>query len=79
MCAHSFSGVQLFVAPQTEVCQVPLSMGFFRKEYWSRLPLPTSGDLPDPGAKPVSPASSAPQMDSLSAEPLGKPWFNMNK
>ena len=54
-------------------------MGVFRQEYWSGLPLPISGDLPDPGTKPVSPVPSALQVDSLSAEPLGKPWFNMNK
>ena len=34
--------------------QVPLSMGFFRQEYWSGLPFPPPGDLPDPGIQPVS-------------------------
>ena len=37
----------------------PLSMGFHRQEYWSGLPVPSSGDLPDPGVKPVSLASQA--------------------
>ena len=36
--------------------QAPLSMGFPRQEYWSRLPLPSPGDLPDPGIEPTSPA-----------------------
>ena len=46
LCAHLLSLVQLFV---TVAHQVPLSMGFSRQEYWSRLPFPTLGDLPDPG------------------------------
>ena len=36
--------------------QAPLSMGFSKQEYWSRLPFPPPGDLPHPGIKPVSPA-----------------------
>ena len=36
--------------------KAPLSMGFPRQEYWSRLSFPTTGDLPDPGIEPVSPA-----------------------
>ena len=39
--------------------QVPLSMGFSWEEYWSGLPFPPLGDLPDPGIKPVSPVSLA--------------------
>ena len=39
-----------------------MSMGFFRQEYWSRLPFPSSGDLPDPGTRPTAPALQA---DSL--------------
>ena len=49
-----FSRVWLFVAPWTVGCQAPLSMGFSRWEYWSGLPRPSSGDLPDPGIKPTS-------------------------
>ena len=49
-----FSHVQLFVAPRTVACQALLSMGFSRQEYWSGLPCPPPGDLPDPGIKPVS-------------------------
>ena len=52
----SVSHVQLFVTPWTIACQAPLSMGFLRQEYWSGLPLPTPGGLPDPRIKPVSPA-----------------------
>ena len=47
-----------------------LSMGFFRQEYWSGLPFPSQGDLPDPGIKPTSLAL---QVDSLPTEPLAKP------
>ena len=42
--------------PRTVTCQAPLSMGFSRQEYRSGLPFPSSGDLPDPGIEPVSPA-----------------------
>ena len=50
--------------------QVPLSMGFSRSEYWSRLPFPSPGDLCDPGIKPRSPALQA---DSLPSETPRKP------
>ena len=49
--------------------QAPLSMEFSRQEYWSGLPFPTPGDLPDPGIEPGSPALQA---DSLLSEP---PWW----
>ena len=42
------------MTPWTVARQAPLSMGFSRQEYWSGLPFPPSGDLPDPGIKPVS-------------------------
>ena len=45
--------------------QAPLSMGFPRQEYWSGLPFPSPGDLPNPGTEPGSPALQA---DSLPAE-----------
>ena len=44
--------------------QAPLSMGFSRKEYWSGLPFPSPGDLPDPGIKPGSPAMQADTLPS---------------
>ena len=46
-----------FVTPWTVAHQAPLSMGFSRQEYWSGLPFPSPGDLPDPGIEPESPAS----------------------
>ena len=52
----SLSRVQLFVTPRTVAHQAPLSMKFSRQEYWSRLPCPSPGDLPDPGIKLWSPA-----------------------
>ena len=45
-----------FVTPWTVAHQAPLSMGFPRQEYWSGLPFPPPGDLPDPGIEPGSPA-----------------------
>ena len=56
------SCVQLFAAPWTVACQAPLLIGFFRQEYWSRLPCPPPGDLPNPGIEPRSPTL---QVDSL--------------
>ena len=44
------------VIPWTVACQAPLSMGFSRQEYWSRLTFLSPGDIPDPGIKPMSPA-----------------------
>ena len=57
-----FSHVQLFVTPWTIAHQAPLSMGFSRQEYWSGLPFPPPGGLPNPGIEPRSPALQA---DSL--------------
>ena len=51
--------VQLFVTLRTIAHQTPLSMGFSRKEYWSGLPYPPPGDLPNPGIKPTSLMSPA--------------------
>ena len=50
------SHVPLFAIPWTVDCQVPLSIEFSRQEYWSVLPFPTPGDLPNPESKPTSPA-----------------------
>ena len=69
------SPVQLFATPWTVACQTPLSLGFSKQEFWSVLPFPSPWDLPNPGMKPGSPASSALQVDSLLAEPLGSPLF----
>ena len=51
--------------PWTVACQAPLSMGFSRQEYWSGLPFPSPGDLPNPEIKPRFPALQA---DDLPAE-----------
>ena len=67
---QSLSCVQLFVAPWTVVYQSPRSMGLPRQEYWSDLPFPSPGDLPDPGTEPMS---SAWQVDSLTLSHLGSP------
>ena len=49
-----FSRVQLFETLWTVAPQAPLSLGFSRQEYWSGLPCPPPGDLPDPGVEPAS-------------------------
>ena len=51
--------------PQTVAREAPLSMGFFRQEYWSGLPFPSPRGLPDREIKPASPFSPALQVDSL--------------
>ena len=60
-----FSCVRLCATLWTVACQVPLSMGFSRQEYWSGLPYPPPGNLPNPGIEPMSPVSPALQADSL--------------
>ena len=59
-----------FVTLWTVACQVPQSMEFPRQEYWSGLPFPSPGDLPNSGIRPMSPAL---QVDSLLTEPREKP------
>ena len=54
-----FIHVQLFVTLWTVAHQAPLSKGFSRQEYWSGLPCPPPGDLPDPGTEPKSPMPPA--------------------
>ena len=63
------SRVRLFVTPLTVAYKAPPFMGFSRQEYWSGLPFPSPGDLPDPGIEPRSPAF---QGDALTSEPPGK-------
>ena len=60
------NSIQLFATQLTVAFQTPLSMGFSRQEYWSRLPFPSPGDLPDPEIKSSSPVLQA---DSLPTEP----------
>ena len=65
----SLSRVRLFATPWTVAHQAPPSMGFSRQEYWSGLPFPSPGDLPNPGIEPRSPTLQA---DALTSEPPGK-------
>ena len=65
------------VTPWTVACQAPQSMRFPRQEYWSGLPFPSPGDLPDPGIKPVSPASPALAGGFFTTEPLGSPFVTI--
>ena len=72
-----FSCVQLFVTPWTIALQDPLSMEFSRQEYWSGLPFPSPGDLPNPGIKLKSPVSPALQADFLLSEPPDETLFSL--
>ena len=63
-----FNHVWVFATLWTVARQAPLSMGFSRQEYWSGLPCPPPGDLPNPGIQPVTPAGRF-----FTAEPPGKP------
>ena len=56
VCAQSLSGVWLHVTPWTVACQAPLTVRFFRQEYWSGLPHSPPGNLPNPGTELSSPA-----------------------
>ena len=73
---HMLNYVQLFATPWTVACQAPLFMGFYRQEYWSGLPFPTPGDLPDPGIEPTSPVSPALVVGFFTTEPPGKPHLD---
>ena len=59
MCAKLLQLCPTLCLLWTVACQAPLSMGFSRQEYWSGLPCPPSGDLPDPGIEPSSLMSPA--------------------
>ena len=69
MKVKSLSRVRLFATLWTVAYQAPLTVGFSRQEYWSGLPFPSPGDLPNPGIEPGSPALQA---DALPSEPPGK-------
>ena len=70
------SHVRLFATPWTVAYQVPTTMGFSRQEYWSGLPFPSPGDLPDPGIEPRSPTLQA---DSSPSEPPGKEGYDKSR
>ena len=73
VCALVTQSCVTFVTPWTVAHQDPLSMGFFKQEYWTRLPSLSPGDLPDPEIEPVSPAL---QVDSLPLCHLGSKIIN---
>ena len=70
MHSQSIQSCTTFLTPWIVAHWAPLFMGLSQQEYWSGLPYPPPGDLFNPGIKPASPAL---QVDSLPAEPLGKP------
>ena len=72
MKVKSLSPVRFFATPWTVAHQALLSMEFSRQEYWSGMPFPSPGDLPNPGIEPGSPALQA---DALPSEPPGKPIY----
>ena len=79
MCEYMLSCVWLFETLFTVALQAPLSLGFCRQEYWSGLPFPPPGDLPDPGVESTSPTW---QVDSLPLSHQGNLilwWFAANK
>ena len=69
MLSHAW----LFAAPWTVACQALLSIEISRQDYWSKLPFPTQGDLPDPGIKLSLLHLLHWQVDSLPLVPPGKP------
>ena len=72
VCVLNPSVVSNSATPWAVALQVSPSMEFSRQEHWNGLPFPPSGDLPNPGIEPGSPEL---QVDSLSPEPPGKPFF----
>ena len=70
LLCQSSSCAQLFATSWAAACQAPPSMGFSKQEYWSGLPFPSLGDLPNPGMESRSPTWQA---DSLPFEP--SQWF----
>ena len=75
---HSVVSSWLSATPWTVACQALLSVGLCRQGYWSGLPPPLSGHLPDPGARPMSPASPALAGGCFATVPPGKPpWYSL--
>ena len=73
VCAQSPDRVLLFTTPWTVAGQAPLSLEFSRQEYWSGLPFPTLGDLPNPGTETARLASPALAGGFFTTEAPGKP------
>ena len=68
--------VQLFATPWTVACQAPLSMEFSRQEYWSGLPCPSPGDLPNPGIESRSPTLLAYSLPTALSPKLAKASYH---
>ena len=78
MCAcmlNHFSRVRLLVTPQSVVCQVPLSIGFSRQEYWRGLQCPPQGNLPDPEIESKVLTFPDLEVGSLPLAPPGKTYY----
>ena len=75
MCVCTVAQSCLFETLWTIAHQPPLSMGLFRREYWSGLPFPSPAVLPDPRIKPTPFLSAASQADSLPTEL----WYRISK
>ena len=73
MCVQSLSCVRLFATPWIVAHQAPLFMRFFRQQYWTGLPFPSTEDLPDPGIEPGSLVFSALAGGVFTTEPCEKP------
>ena len=77
ICIYTFNAVcvlshSVMFDSWTVALQVPPSVGFSKQEYWSGLPFPSPGDLPNPGIEPMSPAF---QVDSLPLSHRGRPYI----
>ena len=72
LCTQLLSCVQFLVTPWTVVCQAPLSMKFFKQEYWSELPFPLPGNPPKPGIETSSPMSPGLAGGFFTTAPTGK-------
>ena len=75
--AYVLSHVWPFATPCTVPYQAPLSMGFWRQEYWSGMPFPPPGNLPNPEIKPGSPATPALAVNAFTTEPPGNPHIHI--
>ena len=75
VCPQSLSCVQIFATPGAVAHQAPRSMGFSRQEYWSGLPFPSPGELPNPGIEPGSPVLQANFLPSEPLAPLPRKRF----
>ena len=78
MSMRVLSHDRLFVNSWIAANQAPLSMAFYRQEYWSGLPFLSPGDVPDPGVETESPESPALQSDCLPLSHLGRPLLRHN-